>query len=146
MLTDRFWNKVNKTNYCWKWIAYINSAGYGKFYLNGKAELAHRVSYEYTKGEIPQGLDLDHLCRNRNCVNPEHLEAVTHQENMRRGIAGFLGGIRNSNKTHCPQGHEYNEENTYIRPNRDRGCKTCNRIGVNQYNRRKKINMVLTIG
>lgn len=74
--------------------------------------------------EIPNGLELDHLCRNRACVNPYHLDPVSHAENMRRGVAG----LKQREKTHCPVGHEYTAENTYIHPqNGSRNCKACQR-------------------
>lgn len=128
---ERFWPKVDKTsnvNGCWEWIG-ANQYGYGRFRklvpTTGKAThqvLAHRWSYENLVGEIPEGLDLDHLCRNRICVNPEHLEPVTNEENIRRG---FGIGMINAGKTRCAQGHEYTEENTYRSPKGHRVCKVC---------------------
>lgn len=103
------------TDYCWLWISYVGKNGYGYF---GR-QLAHRVSYETHKGPIPIGLDLDHLCRVRRCINPDHLEPVTRRENARRGIKGVL-------TTHCPQGHEYSLANTRLNNGR-RICKTCHR-------------------
>lgn len=85
--TERFWEKVNKTKTCWLWIACKNKAGYGSF--NG-GEYAHRFSYEELVGEIPKGLQIDHLCRVRHCVNPKHLEAVTNQVNGQRGNSAKL--------------------------------------------------------
>lgn len=118
-LEDRFWSKVEKTAGCWRWKASLDGKGYGKFHYDGKHRRAHRVAYELLVGEIPEGLALDHLCSNPVCVNPDHLEPVTHAENARRG--------RNAqrDKTHCAHGHEYSPENTQTAPDGRRSCRTC---------------------
>ena len=90
-LEERFWPKVKKTNNCWLWLGFKNREGYGMFYL-GNTTTAHRVSYMIKHGSIPEGLHIDHLCRIRDCVNPDHLEAVTPSVNVKRG--------GNSIKTH----------------------------------------------
>lgn len=141
---ERFWPKVNKNGpvsahrpdlgSCWIWIGAHIPQGYGVFCLTQRpgtpkrTVMAHRWSYEDADGEIPDGFDLDHLCRVRTCVNPAHLEPVTRQVNCQRGIAGDVNGARQRGKTHCPQGHEYNAENTYVwAPTGQRICKVCDR-------------------
>lgn len=149
MLDNRFWSKVKvaDTHFyngtpCWEWTSNKTNDGYGRFHLNGKKELPHRVYYQDTKGKIPNGLELDHLCRNHACLNLEHLQAITHKENMKRGLTGFLSGLKNHLKTHCPHGHEYNEKNTYIQPSGSRMCRTCGKIKARQIRQRKKMEII----
>lgn len=105
--------------------------GYGYISINNHLKLAHRVAYELNGGVIPQGYQIDHLCRNRACINPDHLEPVTPKENSIRGATGFATGRRNKSKTHCPKGHEYSTENTYTYIKNDkyviRECRICRR-------------------
>jgi hypothetical protein len=110
---------------CWIWTASTTPAGYGKVRINGQLRYAHRVAYERHMGPIPEGLELDHLCRVRRCVNPAHLEPVTHRENMLRGEGV---GSRCAAVTHCPQGHPYDEANTHRTTTGRRKCRACNRI------------------
>ena len=127
---DRFWNKVEKyDDGCWVWTAATNERGYGVVKIDGKVRKAHRISYEMRHGQIPKGLQIDHLCRNRSCVRPDHLEAVTQQENIRRGEAGALNNY-NARKTHCPKGHAYTGENVQ-RNGSGRRCRTC-RVEINR--------------
>lgn len=85
-----FFDKVCKTENCWNWNGYSTRKGYGQFWDGAKVIYAHRYSYEHFLGKIPEGLQVDHLCRNQGCVNPNHLEAVTLTENVRRGV-GLTG-------------------------------------------------------
>jgi hypothetical protein len=121
----RFWNKVLPIDgECWIWIGAITSNGYGSFGVSsGRGKSAHRHAYLTLVGPIAPGLDLDHLCRNRDCVNPDHLEPVTRQVNVDRGDAGK----HQSSKTHCAKGHAYDEKNTRWRPDREnsRDCRAC---------------------
>lgn len=124
-----FLAKVEKTDDCWNWIGAINSGGYASFFNGKKVMSAHRWSYEHFVGKIPAGLDIDHLCRNRRCVNPEHLEPVTRQVNVRRGTNPAAGNAR---KTHCVRGHEFSPGNTRWEGARKhkRRCKRCESYAV----------------
>lgn len=88
-IQERFWKKVIQKDKCWLWTASLDRDGYARIAIGGKVRFAHRISYESYKGPIPQGMSIDHLCRTRNCVNPNHLEAVTHKENVNRGALKF---------------------------------------------------------
>ena len=125
---DHFSTKIKKTSGCWLWAGTIDNNGYGKFEVTierfvRRVFSSHRFSYELYKGPIPAGLHIDHLCRVRNCVNPEHLEVVTPRENVLRGIG--LSAI-NSKKTHCKNGHEFTPGNTRIKKG-SRICISCAR-------------------
>lgn len=112
-----FWHKVNKTQGCWLFTGSM-IRGYGQFHIQGKGWQAHRLAYTLVNGYIPEGLELDHLCRVRNCVNPAHLEPVEPLENKRRSP------LSNISKTHCKRGHEFTPNNTVPVPG-GRGCRTC---------------------
>jgi hypothetical protein len=107
---------------CRTWTGSLDRWGYGKFSLNGRTEQVHRAAYRELAGIDDESLTLDHLCRNRACWNPEHLELVPLRTNLLRGNG--VSGV-NARKTHCPAGHEYTEANTYRRPRGDRECRTC---------------------
>ena len=135
-LLDRFEEKYipEPNSGCWLWFgAWSQKTGYGFIQSgDGKLDLAHRVSYRMFVGEIPEGMQLDHLCRVRGCVNPAHLEAVSCKTNIRRGNTGRVAAERQLSKTHCKYGHPYSEENTIITKGREgrggRLCRTCNDI------------------
>lgn len=112
---------VNNVTGCHTWVGHRDKKGYGKFMLRGKCKRAHRVAYEHYCGRIPDGLMLDHLCRNPSCCNPDHLEAVTNGENVRRGAH------QGRAKTHCPAGHPYAGENLRIGVKGERRCRACQR-------------------
>lgn len=120
----RFWAKVNKTDACWLWTGAISGGtGYGSCTgQDGTRSSAHRMAFTLIRGEIPAGLVLDHLCRVRACVNPDHLEPVTHRENIRRGAAPAAVSAA---KGECKNGHPHDERNTYIRPSGQRDCRPC---------------------
>lgn len=105
---------------CWIWTGADNGRGYGKAKVSGRSVYVHRAAYEALVGPIPAGLDLDHLCRNRGCYNPAHLEPVTRAENLRRGANGVL-------LIACPAGHAYDGANTYLDPNGGKRCRRCHR-------------------
>lgn len=118
--SERFWARVAvvpDTDACWPWTGVLDSAGYGSFqWAPRRRTMSHRIAYILQRGAVPAGLVLDHLCRNRQCCNPAHLEAVTHAENIHRGAA--------ATKTHCINGHEFTEENTR-RTGHRRECRAC---------------------
>lgn len=117
---------VEKSQDCWIWLGSINTSGYGQHGSHrkpGSETLAHRKFYAMAYGEIPAGLQIDHLCRNKLCVRPEHLEAVNHKENLMRAPTQVT--TINSQKTHCIHGHEFNETNTRIHKSGKRECIAC---------------------
>lgn len=120
---DRFTDRFRVGDGCWDWTGFVYPNGYGSFMdQNQRTTLAHRYSYEQFVGPIPDGLQIDHLCRNRRCVRPGHLEAVTGWENRRRGESP---PAVNAGRVECANGHPFDNVNTYIRPNGNRGCRIC---------------------
>jgi hypothetical protein len=118
---------------CWEWIGWKNSKGYGQMSIKQKKKPAHRVVYELLVGPIPDGLQLDHLCRNHGCVRPDHLEPVTPRENL---IRGNTKAAENVAKTHCPKGHPYDDANTVVTTKGYRKCRECNKIQCREYGKR----------
>lgn len=131
-LEERLERNTDRTGECWVWLGHV-VAGYGVIRVNGVRMKAHRASYEHYVGSVPEGLTMDHLCRNKRCVNPAHLEPVTQAENNRRkGIA-----YREA-RTHCPHGHEWTPENTRPLPNGRRECRICRRLTSQRHYWRNK--------
>lgn len=122
---DRFMSKVEVTDGCWEWSGAVQSSGYGNFWAGGVHYLAHRFSYETFVGHIPDGFVIDHLCRNRTCVCPEHLEPVTQSKNVHRSPYTLVS--LNSAKTECHKGHHLSGKNLYTCPSGTRYCKECRR-------------------
>ncbi len=126
-IEQRFWSKVQKTDNCWLWLGCLDGTGYGRiFWKNHKMLQAHRFAYELLVDKIPENLQCDHICRNRSCVNPAHIELVTNKINTLRGISF---AAENFKKTHCPKGHILSDDNIYpsIKKRGKRSCKICQR-------------------
>lgn len=128
-LLEALGDKFTVGDGCWEWTGALTASGYAEIRRTPKTLRVHRVMYELFVGPIPEGLVLDHLCRNLRCVRPAHLEPVTQRENLARGIS-------RSAQTHCANGHEFTSDNTYVRPSRPkwRVCRTCRAT-----NRKKRV-------
>lgn len=135
---------VIQENGCWEWVGCHSSGGYGAIGVwgQGRVTRAHRWMYERERGVIPKGMQIDHLCRNRGCVNPDHLEPVTHRENCARG-ASF--SAINSTKMHCPLGHPLSDGNLDgSRARRGhRVCRTCMNLNNKRHRLKKKANLAI---
>lgn len=120
--SKEIFDRVQVGDGCWEWTGAHDPKGYGCIDIDDKKPKAHRLVYEILVGPVPEGLELDHLCRNKGCVRPKHLDPVTHAVNMERA-APYIPV-----KSHCPRGHPYDEANTYIAPGSgSRMCRTCRR-------------------
>jgi hypothetical protein len=133
---ERFLQKVERGESCWLWTGSINHKGYGTFHVARKTRGAHRVSYEMFVGPIPDGLEIDHLCRVRTCVNPDHLEAVTHHENLMRSEGITAQAAR---QQQCVNGHSFTPENIYQPPKGGRECLICKRARKNVARDRRRL-------
>lgn len=123
---------------CWLWIHTMYTNGYGMLQFRGQLHLAHRLSYEAYVGPIPEGMDLDHLCRVRSCVNPMHLQPVSRSTNVLRGLVSTAHDWKPGlGITHCPQGHPYSPENTRLYKTH-RTCRECHRLGSADYYRKNR--------
>jgi hypothetical protein len=131
-VAERFWGKVHKTESCWLWMANLGFGGrYGAFYVDGRMRPAHRLAYEWLVGSVPLGLELDHLCGTPRCVNPDHLEPVSHAENMRRGRQHQMTMARGNR---CRNGHE----GAMVRAGVSLVCRECRRDSDRRYRLRKR--------
>lgn len=133
-LPPRFWAKVEvQPNGCWFWMGGRFDNGYGSFQIGGRSVSSHRWAFQQLIGPFPSGLESDHLCRARACVNPAHIEPVTHSENVLRC------DHHQRRKTHCPKGHPYDERNTHMRPSGGRRCRACSRIERREYREKRRL-------
>jgi hypothetical protein len=131
---ERFYSYVDRSGDCWQWTGSVASHGYGYFGVNYKTVYVHIFAYELLVGPIPEGLKLDHLCRNRSCCNPAHLEPVTNRTNILRGVSP---AAQNARMTVCSRGHELSGANLYVSPKGKRQCVECRRLRMRS---RKMIN------
>lgn len=134
---DRFLEKITRTDTCWLWNASVDGNGYGRFRSGNVEYKAHVWAWQFFYGQAKTpGMDLDHLCHVRNCVRPDHLQQVTHRENLMRSDTLVA---RSAATTHCPQGHEYTLDNTYINPTLGhRLCRTCRKAKMDRLNDQRR--------
>lgn len=135
--------EVDPATGCHNWTKNLHVCGYGRVTYRGRSHWTHRAAFEISNGPVPEGLELDHLCRNRACCNPEHLEPVTHKVNTLRGVSPFA---ENARKTHCNRGHRLEGDNVRLVERRgtvERHCRTCNRLAVRAYAARKRQRAIL---
>lgn len=124
-MAERLWSKVEKTDGCWNWIGSLMPNGYGNISIAGYY-LPHRLSWALAHGDPPKGLDIDHLCRNRRCVRPDHLRLATRRQNLLAAGSESRAALKAA-QTQCIHGHSFDEANTHIRPNGTRACRACGR-------------------
>lgn len=135
-LFERLLSYSVKFGSCWLWTSSIDRGGYGRLSWRGRLHGAHRLSYRFFRGHIDATMELDHLCKTRHCINPYHLEPVTHAENVRRGDAWKI-----SLRSHCSNGHELSVDNLSFRSinKKWRICKECMRGYTKKYRERKEL-------
>lgn len=133
-LPPRIASRITIVNDCWTWTGSKNSDGYGRIHRDGRDLMAHRVVYEMLVGAIPPGLQTDHLCRNRGCVRPSHLELVTSRENTLRGVSAVANALRTNR---CVHGHAFEGRNLIVRIRAGRHLRVC-RVCLNDRGRRSK--------
>lgn len=136
----RLLNHIAKTDKCWLWLGAMDSKGYGRMRVNKRYKGAHRVAYELWRGEIPEGLVLDHLCKRPDCVNPQHLEPVTQRENLMRGDTL---PAKQARITNCPHGHPYSGDNLFYYRGA-RMCRACSRVRARAYVAKRRTEARLT--
>lgn len=133
------WRNILVDDGCWMWTGSVDLHGYGRAYFGGKTTKAHKWMYERFVGPVPEGLELDHLCRTPGCVRWDHLEPVTHAENVRRGAGPTAVRAIHAAKTHCKRGHPLEGCRTYVRDGRTiRACRRCAVIASTEHRKRKR--------
>jgi HNH endonuclease len=141
---ERLMKNVSVSSDCWVWMGATSSSGYGTMEVSGKTASVHRVSYELFKGEIPAGMVIDHICKNRICVNPDHLRVVTHKQNTLEN--SNASAAINAKKTHCVNGHPLEGDNLIVKKgkngNETRACRTCARHWWRENWRKKSRNLL----
>lgn len=144
-IAQRFWEKVPERSpwpdECWQWRGGGAGEGYGMFRIStGKTERAHRVAWRLTGSEIPEGMELDHACRNRGCVRPEHLTLVEKHYNARQGVRAYAE--RKSAQTHCRNGHKYVEGSYAVTPDGWRACRACSSANTRRHYRKNAAKII----
>lgn len=135
----RFTAKIAVDGECWQWTAAMHPDGYGQFAFDGRSWHAHQIAARWSGRDVPRGFEIDHLCRNRACVRPDHLDVTTHRVNVLRGRGV---GVRNAEKTHCRKGHPL------ARPheNGPRRCEPCFKARFSRERRDRNAELKRTLG